>query len=205
MKVDKLWTLVHNVIMLSEKQKNFFENLKKNYGKEPLPSYEIIAKDFGFKHKNSVWQYFNKLKENDLIREKNGKFFINHDCFGAIMFTSSVRAGFATVAEDSIEKRISLDEVFDLDNPSVFVFNVSGDSMVNAGIFDGDKVIVKKTSVAKNGEIVLAFVDNGYTLKTFRQKDGRIWLQPENPDYPIIEPREVLTIFGVAKGVVREL
>ena len=191
--------------MLSEKQKNFFENLKKNYGKEPLPSYEIIAKDFGFKHKNSVWQYFNKLKENDLIREKNGKFFINHDCFGAIMFTSSVRAGFATVAEDSIEKRISLDEVFDLDNPSVFVFNVSGDSMVNAGIFDGDKVIVKKTSVAKNGEIVLAFVDNGYTLKTFRQKDGRIWLQPENPDYPIIEPREVLTIFGVAKGVVREL
>lgn len=191
--------------MLSEKQKTFFENLKKNYGKEPLPSYEIIAKDFGFKHKNSVWQYFNKLKENDLIREKNGKFFINPECFGAIMFTSSVRAGFATVAEDSIEKRISLDETFDLDNPSVFVFNVSGDSMVNAGIFDGDKVIVRKTPVAKNGDIVLAFVDNGYTLKTYRQKDGKVWLQPENPEYPIIEPREVLTIFGVAKGVVREL
>ena len=191
--------------MLSEKQKTFFENLKKNYGKEPLPSYEIIAKDFGFKHKNSVWQYFNKLKENDLIREKNGKFFINPECFGAIMFISSVRAGFATVAEDSIEKRISLDETFDLDNPSVFVFNVSGDSMVNAGIFDGDKVIVKKTPVAKNGDIVLAFIDNGYTLKTYRQKDGKVWLQPENPEYPIIEPQEVLTIFGVAKGVVREL
>ena len=191
--------------MLSEKQKSFFENLKKNYGKEPLPSYEIIAKDFGFKHKNSVWQYFNKLKENDLIREKNGKFFINPECFGAIMFTSAVRAGFATVAEDSIEKRISLDETFDLDNPSVFVFNVSGDSMVNAGIFDGDKVIVRKTPVAKNGDIVLAFVDNGYTLKTYRQKDGKVWLQPENPEYPIIEPQEVLTIFGVAKGVVREL
>ena len=191
--------------MLSEKQKTFFENLKKNYGKEPLPSYEIIAKDFGFKHKNSVWQYFNKLKENDLIREKNGKFFINPECFGAIMFTSSVRAGFATVAEDSIEKRISLDETFDLDNPSVFIFNVSGDSMVNAGIFDGDKVIVKKTPVAKNGDIVLAFIDNGYTLKTYRQQNNKIWLQPENPDYPIIEPQEVLTIFGVAKGIVREL
>ena len=190
---------------LSNKQKTFFDNLKKAYGKEPLPSFEKIAADFGIKHKNSVWQYFNKLKEQNLIKEKIGKFFINPDCFGAILFTSSVRAGFATVAEDSIEKRISLDENFDLDNPSTFVFNVSGDSMVNAGIFDGDKVIVKKTPYAKNGDIVLAFIDNGFTLKTYRQKDGKIWLQPENPEYPIIEPKEVLTIFGVATGIVRQL
>jgi SOS regulatory protein LexA len=191
--------------MLSNKQKEFFENLKKIYGKEPLPSYEIIAKDFGFKHKNSVWQYFNKLKENDLIKEKNGKFFIAPECFGAILFTSSVRAGFATVAEDSIEERISFDKLFALDNPSTFVFNVSGDSMVNAGIFDGDKVVVKKTPCAKNGDIVLAYIDDGYTLKTYREKNGKVWLQPENPDYPIIEPKEVLTIFGVATGIVREL
>ena len=169
---------------LSEKQKNFFENLKKAYGKEPLPSFEKIAQAFGFKHKNSVWQYFNKLKECDLIIEKNGKFIINPDCFGAILFTSSVRAGFATVAEDSIEKRVSLDENFDLDNPSVFMFTVSG---------------------AKNGDIVLAFIDNGYTLKTYRQKDGKVWLQPENPEYPIIEPKESLTIFGVATGIARQL
>ncbi len=191
--------------MLSGKQKTFFENLKNAYGREPLPSYEKIAQDFGFKHKNSVWQYFKKLKESDLIKEKNGKFFINPECFGAILFTSSVRAGFATVAEDSIEKRVSLDESFDLNNPSVFMFTVSGDSMVNAGIYDGDKVIVKKTPQAKDGDIVLAFVDNGYTLKTYRNKNGKVWLQPENPDYPIIEPKEVLTIFGVATGISRKL
>lgn len=191
--------------MLSEKQKSFFENLKKTYGKEPLPSYEKIAKEFGFKHKNSVWQYFNVLKDENLIKEVNGKLLINPDCFGAILFTSSIRAGFATVAEDSIEKRVSLDASFDLDNPSVFIFKVSGDSMVNAGIFDGDKVIIKKTHTAKNGEIVLAFIDNGYTLKTYRQKDGKVWLQPENPEYPIIEPKEVLTIFGIATGIVRQL
>ncbi len=189
---------------LSEKQKNFFENLKKAYGKEPLPSFEKIAQAFGFKHKNSVWQYFNKLKECGLIKETNGKFVINPECFGAILFTSSVRAGFATVAEDSIERRVSLDEKFDLDNPSVFMFTVSGDSMVNAGIFDGDKVIVKKTPCAKDGDIVLAFIDNGYTLKTYRQKNGKVWLQPENPEYPIIEPKESLTIFGVATGITRQ-
>lgn len=190
---------------LSDKQKNFFENLKKEYGKEPLPSFEKIAQTFGFKHKNSVWQYFKKLKENELVKEKNGKFFINPECFGAILFTSAVRAGFATVAEDSIERRVSLDSDFELDNPSVFMFTVSGDSMVNAGIFDGDKVIVKKTPYAKDGDIVLAYIDNGYTLKTYRQKNGKIWLQPENPDYPIIEPKEVLTIFGVATGIARQL
>ena len=199
----------NSVQKLSTKQKSFFEGLKKAYGKEPLPSFEIIAKEFGFKHKNSVWQYFKKLKEFELIKEKNGKFFINPECFGAILFTSSVRAGFATVAEDSIEKRFSLDENFDLNNPSVFMFTVSGDSMVNAGIFDGDKVIVKKTSQAKDGDIVLAYVDNGYTLKTFRQKNTKngvkIWLQPENPEYPIIEPKEILTIFGVATGIARQL
>ena len=77
--------------------------------------------------------------------------------------------------------------------------------MVNAGIFDGVKVIVKKTPYAKNGDIVLAFIDNGYTLKTYRQKDGKVWLQPENPEYPIIEPKESLTIFGVATGIARQL
>lgn len=191
--------------MLSQKQKTFFENLKKEYGKEPLPSFEKIAQTFGFKHKNSVWQYFNKLKEYNLIKEINGKFVINPTCFGAILFTSSVRAGFATVAEDSIEKRVSLDENFDLNNPSVFMFTVSGDSMVNAGIFDGDKVIVKKCSYAKDGDIVLAYIDNGYTLKTYRQKNGKVWLQPENPEYPIIEPKESLTIFGIATGIARQL
>lgn len=191
--------------MSTEKQKTFFENLKKLYGKEPLPSFEKIAKDFGFKHKNSVWQYFNKLKEEDLIQEANGRFFINPDMFGAILFSTSVRAGFASFGEEHISKRVSLDESFDLDNPSTFLFTVSGDSMVNAGIFDGDKVIVKKTPEAKDGEIVLAFVDGGYTLKRLRKKDGKIWLQPENPAYPPIVPEESLTIFGTASGIVRTL
>ena len=63
--------------MLTEKQKTFLEKLKELYGQEMLPSFEIIAKDFGFKHKNSVWQYFNKLKEEALICEKNNRFYIN--------------------------------------------------------------------------------------------------------------------------------
>lgn len=193
------------MIMLSEKQKKFFENIKKLYGKEPLPSFEKIAQELGFKHKNSVWQYFNKLKEEDLIREKSGRFFINPEHFGAVLFQTTVRAGFASLADETIEKRVSLDENFNLNSPSTFLFTVAGNSMINAGIFEGDNVIVKKTPCARDKDIVVAYVDGGYTLKTYRSQNGKIWLQPENPDFPIIEPKESLTIFGVATGIVRKL
>ena len=159
--------------MLTEKQKTFFEKLKELYGQDVLPSFDIIAKEFGFKHKNSVWQYFNKLKEENLIEERNNHFYINKELFGAILFSSTVKAGFASVAEDYVEKRVSLDDSFDINNPSTFLFTVSGDSMIDLGIFEGDKVIVRKTNSARDGEIVIAYIDGGYTLKTYRNKQGK--------------------------------
>ncbi len=190
--------------MLTEKQKTFFERLKELYGQEIFPSFEIIAKDFGFKHKNSIWQYFNKLKEENLICEKNNRFYINKEFFGAVLFSSVVKAGFASVADDYIEKRVSLDETFDINNPSTFLFTVSGDSMINLGIYEGDKVIIKKSNTATNGDIVVAYIDGGYTLKTFRNKNGKVWLEPANPNYPNLYPKEQLVIFGIAQGIVRK-
>ena len=191
--------------MLTEKQKIFFEKLKELYGKEVLPSFDVIAKEFGFKHKNSVWQYFNKLKEENLIEEKNNHFFINKDLFGAVLFSSVVKAGFASVADDYVEKRVSLDASFDIDNPSTFMFTVSGDSMIDLGIFEGDKVIVKKANTANNGDIVVAYIDGGYTIKTYRNKQGKVWLEPANANYHNLYPTEQLIIFGVAQGIVRKL
>lgn len=191
--------------MLTDKQKTFFEKLKEAYGSDVLPSFDIIAKEFGFKHKNSVWQYFNKLKEENLIFEKNNRFYIEKGQFGAILFSSAVKAGFASVADDYIEKRVSLDESFDINNPSTFLFRVSGDSMIELGIFEGDTVIVKKTSSAKDGDIVVAFIDDGYTLKTYRSKNGKVWLQPANSSYPDLIPKEKLIIFGIAQGIVRKI
>ena len=77
--------------------------------------------------------------------------------------------------------------------------------MIDLGIFDGDKVIVRKSNVAKNGDVVIAFIDGGYTLKTYRSKNGQVWLEPANSKYPNLYPKEQLVIFGVAQGVVRQL
>lgn len=77
--------------------------------------------------------------------------------------------------------------------------------MINLGIYEGDKVIIEKTNTAKNGDIVVAFIDDGYTLKTYRNKNSKVWLEPANPDYPNLYPKEQLIIFGIAKGIVRKL
>lgn len=192
--------------MLTEKQKQFFDKLKTAYGKEILPSFETIAKEFNFKHKNSVWQYFNKLKEEGLIEEDTDKRFrIKRSLFGAIQMMSHVRAGFASAGEDYVEKRVSLDEQFNIDNPSTFLFQVVGDSMTDLGIFEGDTVVIHKCSEARSGDIVLAYIDGGYTLKTYRKKNGEVWLEPANEKYPILKPKEVLEIFGILKGVVRKV
>ncbi len=191
--------------MLTEKQKDFFEKLKQTYGKDILPSFEIIARRFGFKHKNSIWQYFNKFKEENLITEENQRYRINKNLFGAKKMMSPVRAGFASSGEDYVEKRVSLDEEFNIDNPSTFLFTVSGDSMVDLGIFEGDTVIVKKCTEARSGDIVLAYIDGGYTLKTLRKRGKESWLEPANKNYPILKPKETLEIFGVVKGIVRKV
>jgi len=191
--------------MSTAKQKDFLEKLKQKYGKDFLPSFENIAKDFGFKHKNSVWQYFNKLKEENLIIEENKRFRLNKNLFGAVMLLSPVRAGFASAGEDFSDKRVSLDEQFNIDNPSTFLFTVIGDSMVDLGIYEGDTVIIQKDKNAKSGDIVLAFIDGGYTLKVFKKKGSEVWLEPANPNYPVLRPKEILEIFGVVKGIVRKI
>ena len=189
---------------LTNKQKEFFDGLRSLYENRALPSYEKIKQDFSFKSKNSVKQYIEILKRENLLSEIEGNLYISQNQFGAILATTSVKAGFASIMDDKIEKRISLDDILEINSPSTFVFKVSGDSMCEVGIFDGDYVVIKKTPEARIDDIVLAIVDNEYTLKTYKKDCNGYYLKPENSDYPIIRPKETLTIFGVAIGITRK-
>jgi len=164
---------------LTQKQQAFFNNLKNIYGNLALPSYEK--------------------------QEIEGMFYINKNEFGANLMSSYVKAGFASIMDDKIEKRISLDEILEINSPSTFVFKVSGDSMVDVGIFDNDYVIIKKTPNANINDIVLAVIDNEFTLKRYKKDSKGIYLKPENKDYPILRPKESLSIFGVAIGITRKI
>ncbi len=188
---------------LTQKQKDFFETLKTHYQLKALSSFEKMREIFGFKSKNSIKQYIEALKKEDLIIENENNLYINPNQFGAPLVLTSVKAGFAAIMDDKIEKRVSMDEVLEINSPSTFVFKVSGDSMCEIGILDGDYVIIKKTPNANIGDIVLAIVDNEFTLKTYKKDNTGVYLKPENQDYPIIRPKYSLTIFGVAIGITR--
>ncbi len=188
---------------LTTKQKDFLEKLKQEYKNLALPSYEQIKNDLNFKSKNSIKQYFEVLKNKNIVLSINGNLYINNDIFGAKLVSSYVKAGFASIMDDKIEKRISMDELLNINSPSTFVFRVSGDSMCNIGILDGDYIVIKKTQEAKIDDVVLAIIDNEFTLKTYKKDSKGYYLKPENENYPILRPKFSLSVFGVAIGNVR--
>lgn len=124
---------------------------------------------------------------------------------GAPLFSTSIRAGFQNLIEDDIEKRISLDKEFEIFSPSTFVFHISGDSMINMGIYEGDLAVVKKTSEINDKDIVIANIDGAYTIKIYRKKADKVWLEAANDEYKNIYPKYKLDIFGKVIGVTRKI
>lgn len=121
------------------------------------------------------------------------------------LFSSTVSAGFPSPAADHIEKRISLDELLEIRAPHVYVVRIHGDSMVGAGIFDGDLAIVDRSITPRDQQIVIAAVDNEPACKRLNISDTGVFLSSENDQF---SPRhlldgEELVVWGVVKYSVR--
>jgi len=116
-----------------------------------------------------------------------------------------VRADLPDPVVDDEADAVTLDDYL-IERPSQTVLvRVKGDSMVDAGIFEGDLVVVEKRAAAQKGDIVVAIVDNQFTLKRLDLENGRFVLKPENIAYPVIRPEGTLEIFGVMVGLVRKI
>jgi DNA polymerase V len=122
------------------------------------------------------------------------------------LLSHRISAGFPSPAADYAEEGLDLNHYLVQNKPATFMFTVKGDSMMGAGICDGDKVVVDKALKPKHKDIVVAVVDGEYTIKRLYQLRGRIELQPENPSYQPITFNEgkELQIWGVVVGVVRK-
>jgi DNA polymerase V len=114
-------------------------------------------------------------------------------------------AGFPSPAADYAEDGLDLNDYLVRNKPASFMFSVKGDSMVNAGIVEGDKVIVDRSINARSKDIVVAVVNGEYTIKRLYKTASRVELRPENPNYQPIVFKEgsELEIWGVVVGVVR--
>jgi SOS regulatory protein LexA len=171
-----------------------------------MPTYDELCLIFGFKSKNAAFKLVGKLVEDGFIEKMDkGRLKPGPNLLGLPMF-NSVQAGLPTAEEETLLDHVDLNDYLIKKPDKTVLINVRGDSMLDAGIQEGDKVIVEIGASIDVGNIVVAIVDNDYTVKYFdKSKDGKIILQPGNPKYQPIVPRNELKIFGKVIGVIRKL
>ena len=114
-----------------------------------------------------------------------------------------IAAGGPILADQSVEDVVTLPRQL-TGQGDLFMLTVSGDSMIDAAICDGDLVVVRRQNTAENGDIVAALLDDEATVKTFRNKDGQVWLMPHNPAYTPIDGTHA-RIMGKVVSVLRKL
>lgn len=122
------------------------------------------------------------------------------------LFLANVQAGFPSPAEDYLDKTLDLNELLISHPAATFFVRVMGDSMQNAGILSGDVLIVDRSLEALENSIVIAVVNGEFTVKRLLKRDGRIFLAPENPSYPILEimPESDFQVWGVVTYVIHK-
>ena len=121
-------------------------------------------------------------------------------------FSDPVKAGFPSPAQDYVERTLDLNELCIRHPSATFFVRVEGDSMIEAGIYDGDVLVVDRSVDAEHGDIVVAAVGNEFTVKELCTRPS-LMLLPRNPAYKPIRPRngEELNIFGVVTNVIRQM
>ena len=196
---------------ISSKQREILEYIKQEIlNKGYPPAVREICEAVHLKSTSSVHSHLETLEKNGYIRRDPTKpraIEIIDDNFNLtrrevvnVPIIGQVAAGQPLLAVENIENYFPIPTEF-MPNAETFMLKVKGDSMINAGIFNGDKILVQKQSDAQNGDIVVALVDDSATVKTFYKEDGHFRLQPENDtmDPIIVNECSILgKVFGLS-------
>lgn len=195
---------------ISAKQREILEYIKQEIlNKGYPPAVREICEAVHLKSTSSVHSHLETLEKNGYIRRDPTKpraIEIMDDNFNLtrrevvnVPLIGKVAAGQPLLAVENVETYFPIPAEF-MPNVESFMLKVKGESMINAGIFDGDNILVAKQSTARNGDMVVALVDDSATVKTFYKEDGHYRLQPENDnmDPIIVQDCQILgKVFGV--------
>lgn len=199
---------------LTTKQQQIYEFLKSEIlAKGYPPTVREICEKVDLKSTSSVHAHLSTLENKGYIRRDPTKpraieivddeFALTRREMAQIPIVGRVAAGAPLLAVENIENYFALPVEF-MPNAETFILKVKGDSMINVGFFENDYLIVEKTSTARNGDIVVALLEDSVTVKRFYKEDGYIRLQPENDDMdPIIVPD--CTIVGKVHSLYRPM
>ena len=197
---------------ITDKQREILEYIKETILKKGYPpAVREICEAVRLKSTSSVHSHLEQLEKNGYIRRDPTKprtIEIIDDTFNLarrevvnVPLLGTVAAGAPILAQENIENYFPI-PVEMLPNKEIFMLKVKGDSMIDAGIYNADRVIVAKADTARNGEIVVALVDDSATVKTFYKEKGRFRLQPQNASMDPIILDEV-QILGKVIGLFR--
>lgn len=205
---------------ISKKQQMILDFLKEEVAKKGYPpSVREICLAVGLKSTSTVHTHLTRLEELGMIRRDPTKpraieiYDMEHEPVQNVVHLArdtkfipiigEITAGQPILAVESIEETFPIPSDF-VDEGIYFMLKVKGDSMIEAGIFNKDLVLVRKQENAKNGDIVVALIDDSATVKTFYKENSRIRLQPENSSMSPIYVDDV-QILGQVKGVYRKM
>ena len=183
----------------------YLEKLQDYYAEHKvIPSYSVMASLWGVSAKSWVSQCVKRFEESGYLdwtpdkQLKPGPRF-----FERRLAHDTVQAGLPQAAVADSHEMLTIDDYL-VPHPSrTSLVRVKGDSMVDAGIREGDLLVVEQQNHANVGEIVVAIVDNEFTVKYLEREKGELILKPANKAYPVIRPRGRMEIFGVMAGLVR--
>lgn len=201
--------------MLTEKQEavlNFIEEYQMNFGKSP--TIREMREHFGVKSDNSILKHLKALQDKGYLKKDDTPRGIKLldsvkeklEAASNVMripLLGTIPAGGPTFAEEHVIDYFEVGKDFLHKPTGSFALQVTGLSMIDAGILEGDFVVANRDLTAKDGDIVVALVDGENTVKRYRTDGNHVWLQAENPDYSDIEASEYLEVQGVVTTVIR--
>ena len=169
-----------------------------------MPGYKEIMEITGFKSKNAVFKLINSLVDAGIVSKDSQGKIIPSRSLDEIPMLGLVEAGFPSTVDEEMTDTISIDNYLIENKDSSYMLEVKGESMIDAGIHEGDLVIVERKGTPKIGDIVIAEVDGGWTMKYFRKKGDQVYLEPANKKFKNIYPTTDLRVAAIVKGVIRK-
>ena len=181
-------------------------DLKTFYAKRRrLPSFSEMQTLFDYQSKGAVSFLVRRLVEEDILHKgPQGRLLPTPNLTGGAKLLGTVQAGFPSPAEEELLDTLSLDEFLIKKPNATYMVKVTGDSMIDEGIKEGDLVLVERGRQPQHGDVVIAQVDGQWTMKYFEKKNGKVILRAANKKYSPIEPKNELIIGGVVVASMRK-
>jgi len=169
-----------------------------------MPGYSEIMELTGFRSKNAVFKLIQKLVDEGFVeKDARGK-LTPSKILGEIPLLGLVEAGMPTAMDEELTDTLSIDDYLIQHKDASYLLEVKGDSMIEEGIKEGDLVLVERKGEPRDGDIVIAEVDGGWTMKYFKKSGQKIWLEPANRKYKPIYPKYDFRVAAIVKGVIRK-